>query len=80
MRARLGFAIALYLKTDVLLIDEVMSVGDVPFQKKSQQAIEEAVEKGCSIVMVSHSEKKIQTWCNDFYTFNNGTLVTGLEE
>lgn len=80
MRARLGFAVGLLLKVDVLLIDEVLSVGDVKFQKKCQIAINKAIDRGSAIVLVSHSFQKMKQWGENFYTFKDGNLEPGLNE
>ena len=54
MRARLGFAIISNLDPDILLLDEVMSVGDHEFRKKSRARIEELVNGKAPVVIVSH--------------------------
>jgi ABC-type polysaccharide/polyol phosphate transport system ATPase subunit len=55
MYARLGFAIATDVKPQILLVDEVLSVGDQKFRKKSQARIEELMDGGTTVVLVSHS-------------------------
>lgn len=59
MKARLGFSTALMLKPDILLIDEVLGVGDRNFKRKSNEAIKEKLRGNSTAVVVSHSEKII---------------------
>lgn len=56
MRARLGFSIAAHLEPEILLLDEVLGVGDAGFQRKSQEKLEELIDRAEAIVVVSHSE------------------------
>lgn len=74
MRARLGFAVALAMEVDLLLVDEVLAVGDEDFQRKCAQAINAAVERGCSLVLVSHSLPQLQTWTDNILAFQDGRL------
>lgn len=64
MQMRLGFAIAMHGDPDILLIDEVMAVGDQAFQKKCVQSIHEFKEKGGSILFVSHAMDHVRQLCN----------------
>jgi len=64
MRARLGFSIAFNLDPDVLLVDEVLSVGDADFQKKSSAVMKEKILSNKTIVLVSHSAGTIRNLCN----------------
>ena len=75
MRARLGFAVALAMEVDLLLVDEVLAVGDEDFQRKCAQAIREAVERGCSLVLVSHSLPQLQTRTDSILAFQDGLLL-----
>ena len=74
MRARLGFAVALAMDVDLLLIDEVLSVGDQDFQKKCEQAVMQTIEKGCALVLVSHSSAKLKSWTDHVVTFEEGAI------
>lgn len=74
MRARLGFAVALSMNVDLLLIDEVLSVGDQDFQKKSEEAVRDAVAQGCALVLVSHSPIKLKNWTDTVLTFEHGII------
>ena len=76
MRARLGFAIISNLEPDVLLLDEVMSVGDHEFRKKSRERIEELIKGDATVVIVSHSKSIIKSMCDRVYAVSNGEIVT----
>lgn len=60
MRARLAFSIAMYVSPDVLLIDEVLGVGDVSFKQKAEQALEDKVASDITVIIVSHSEQQVK--------------------
>lgn len=61
MRSRLAFSIAMYVSPDVLLIDEVLSVGDVSFKQKAEQALEEKIASDdTTVIIVSHSEQQVK--------------------
>ena len=64
MRARLGFATALYNQVDLLLIDETLSVGDLAFRKKAEQALLKKVHGDQTVVFVSHAEGQVELLCN----------------
>ncbi|MGD8234209.1 ABC transporter ATP-binding protein [Vibrio sp. TRT 1302] len=59
MRARLAFSIAMYISPDVLLIDEVLGVGDVSFKNKANKTLQEKIYSDVTVVMVSHSESEV---------------------
>lgn len=80
MRARLGFAVALAIEADLLLIDEVLSVGDQDFQEKSETAVKHAVNQGCAIVLVSHSPIKLKNWTDSVLTFEKGMICSSAPE
>lgn len=64
MYMRLAFSIAINIKADVLLIDEILAVGDIAFQKKCFNKIKELKESGVTIVLISHSTNQIIDNCN----------------
>lgn len=64
MRARLGFAVAYQVDPDILLIDEVLGVGDEAFLAKSTAAMHERIRSDKTIILVSHAPATIQTLCN----------------
>ncbi|MDP6864623.1 MAG: ABC transporter ATP-binding protein [Candidatus Poseidoniaceae archaeon] len=76
MRARLGFAIISNLEPDVLLLDEVMSVGDHEFRKKSRARIDELVQGDATVVIVSHSKSILKSMCDKVYGIREGKIVT----
>lgn len=76
MYVRLGFSIAIHVNPDVLLIDEILAVGDEKFQKKCLQKINGFKSEGKTIVIVSHDLGTIQTICDRVYLLDNGLLVS----
>lgn len=72
MRARLGFSTALYMNPDLVLIDEVLGVGDAQFQQKSSQAIKQKLGKSLTAVVVSHSESTIRNLCHRVIWLHQG--------
>jgi ABC-type polysaccharide/polyol phosphate transport system ATPase subunit len=63
MQMRLGFSIAAHLEPDILLVDEVLSVGDANFQQKCLQRIEEVVRQGTTLIYVSHDLSSVEATC-----------------
>lgn len=64
MKARLGFAVSAYMEPDVLLIDEVLAVGDAAFQSKSKKVMEDKIASDKTVVLVSHNVDMIKKYCN----------------
>lgn len=64
MLMRLGFSVAIQIEPDVLLIDEVLAVGDAEFQQKSGAALRERINSGTTVVFVSHGDAQIQRVCD----------------
>ena len=75
MRARLGFAIASHVQLDILLLDEVFSVGDPAFQEKSRAKLEELIDLSSSIVIVSHDLLFLEKTCTRVAWLDGGQLV-----
>ena len=75
MVARLGFAIATSVDAEILLIDEVLSVGDAEFRRRSADRIEEFRQRGKTIVVVSHDPDAIQRLCSRAVRLDRGALV-----
>lgn len=75
MSARLGFALAVFSKPEVLIIDEVMAVGDKSFQKKSRQKVVEMFNEGKSVLFSSHSDELIKQFCNRVIYLRDGRIV-----
>lgn len=74
MRARLGFAIALQLDPDILLIDEVLGVGDSEFLNKSTQKMKEKIKSNKTIILVSHNQRTIDELCDRAVHIENGVI------
>ena len=74
MYARLGFSIATMVQPDVLIVDEVLSVGDYRFQEKCEQRIRKMIEKGVTIIMVSHDNDLIQKLCSKVVWLDHGKV------
>lgn len=72
MKARLGFAVALRMSPDVLLIDEVLGVGDAKFQKKSMAVMKEKLLSDQTIVFISHAGATVKNLCNRAVWIENG--------
>ena len=74
MTIRLGFSIASHVEPEILLIDEVLTVGDQAFQRKSSEKIEEFRREGRTIVVVSHSLPAVQQLCKEVVWLEKGKL------
>jgi len=72
MRVRLGFAVAAHVNPDILLVDEVLAVGDWGFQRKCFNKVGELREKGTGIILVSHSMQVISTFTDKAILLNKG--------
>lgn len=75
MRARLGFSISTIISPDVLLIDEVLSVGDKHFKEKAERAIVAKIQSQQTVVLVSHSHTQIAKLCDRAVVINNGVTT-----
>jgi ABC-type polysaccharide/polyol phosphate transport system ATPase subunit len=75
MYVRLGFAIAAHLDADVMLIDEVLAVGDEAFQRKCLRRIREQMERGATLVLVSHDPGAIERVCERVVVIDAGRVV-----
>lgn len=74
MSARLGLAVALQVRPDVLLLDEALNAGDALFQKKAAEAVKDQMESARSVILVSHSTKVINTFCTRAIWLEDGCL------
>ncbi|MBI1756518.1 MAG: ABC transporter ATP-binding protein [Fimbriimonas ginsengisoli] len=74
MNARLGFAIAVHVDADVLLVDEVLAVGDYEFREKCQRKIDDLKAEGRTIVMVSHSGDDVERLSDRCIWLQNGRI------
>ena len=75
MYVRLGFSVAINIDPDILLVDEVLAVGDESFQKKCIKKIHELKKAEKTIVFVSHDLESIEELCDEVYLLQNGQLV-----
>ena len=75
MIARLGFAIATQVKEDILIVDEILSVGDVRFQKKCHERMNELMSGGTTLLFVSHNMDQIKQICNRAIWLDHGRIV-----
>lgn len=74
MMARLGFSIAVHMDSEILLIDEILAVGDMAFQKKCYAKLDELREKGLVFLIVSHSSS-VQRYCKRALWLERGRLI-----
>lgn len=79
MRARLGFSIATVVEPEILILDEVLSVGDTKFRKKSEKKIMSMFEKGVTVLFVSHSTDQVRRLCNKAIILEKGSVVASGE-
>ena len=75
MYMRLAFAVAINVNADVLLIDEILAVGDVSFQKKCFERLKEIKEEGTTIVIVSHSMEQLYSICDRLIWIEKGRIL-----
>ena len=75
MKSRLGFAIATIVEPDILVLDEVLSVGDAKFRKKSTNKIKSMIENNVTVLFVSHSIDQVLDLCNKAILLDKGHLV-----
>jgi len=75
MMARLGFSVAINVEADVLLIDEVLGVGDLPFQAKSMMAMDKVLKSDATIILVSHGLTHIKRICNRAMLLDKGIVL-----
>ncbi len=75
MKSRLAFSIASLVKPDILILDEVLSVGDGAFQKKSAEKMREIIDQGAATILVSHSLDQIRELCNKVLWLDHGRQV-----
>jgi lipopolysaccharide transport system ATP-binding protein len=75
MYARLGFSVAAHLDPEILLIDEVLAVGDLGFQAKCREKLDDFKRRQVTIVLVSHSVGEIRGFCDRVIWLNNGRIA-----
>lgn len=74
MRMRLGFSIAIYLKPDILLIDEVLGVGDAHFRKKAEAEMLRQIKSDATVVLVSHMAHQVSRLCDRVIWLESGNI------
>jgi len=75
MKARLGFALAINMEPEILVVDEVLSVGDELFRRKCYAKMEELFKSGCTVLYVSHSVPSVNQICTEAIFLDNGELI-----
>jgi ABC-2 type transport system ATP-binding protein len=75
MKSRLAFAIASLVKPDILILDEVLSVGDGAFKSKSEAKMREIIKGGATTILVSHSIHQVRTMCNKVLWLEKGRQI-----
>lgn len=75
MYARLGFSVAIDREPDILIVDEILGVGDERFHKKCNKVFERFINKGSTIIIVSHSLSMIENLCNKVALMSKGNLA-----
>ena len=75
MKSRLAFSIACLVKPDILILDEVLSVGDGAFRKKSESKMREIISGGATTILVSHSLEQVKGLCNKVLWLHKGRQI-----
>lgn len=75
MKSRLAFSIASLVYPDILILDEVLSVGDGTFQKKSEAKMKEIINGGATTILVSHSISQVRSMCNRILWLHKGKQI-----
>lgn len=76
MKVRLGFSVAAHLEPEILIIDEVLAVGDYEFQKKCLGKMEAVAGQGRTVLFVSHNMEAVSTLCNKGVLLSNGEIIS----
>jgi len=75
MKSRLAFSIASLLRPDILILDEVLSVGDGAFRQKSEAKMREVISGGATTILVSHSIEQVRELCSKILWLHHGEQV-----
>ncbi len=75
MKSRLGFSVATIVQPDILIVDEVLSVGDVLFRKKCMNKMNEMLSNGTTLLFVSHNMTQVRAMCNKAVWLNHGKVL-----
>ncbi|MEO5347593.1 MAG: polysaccharide ABC transporter ATP-binding protein [Magnetococcus sp. YQC-9] len=76
MRARLGFAVAIHMRPDILLVDEVLSVGDLVFRNKALERMDKLAHSGVAVIFVSHNLSQVDRLCTQVLFLHKGHVIT----
>ena len=75
MTAKLAFAIATVVEPEILIVDEILSVGDIKFQEKSKNKMLEMIKGGTTVLYVSHSIESIKELCDRVVWLEHGEVI-----
>ena len=75
MRARLGFAVATSVQPDILILDEILGVGDYKFQAKCRERISGLITSGATVLLVSHNVEVIKKMCSRALLLQKGEAI-----
>jgi lipopolysaccharide transport system ATP-binding protein len=75
MQMRLAFSVAVHTEPDILLIDEVLAVGDIRFERKCLDRIAQFRASGCAILLVTHVSSVVREFCDEAIWLNQGRLA-----
>ena len=75
MKSRLAFSIASLVQPEILILDEVLSVGDGAFRKKSEAKMREIIHSGATTILVSHSLEQVRSMCNKILWLHKGQQI-----
>jgi lipopolysaccharide transport system ATP-binding protein len=76
MYARLGFSVAAHVDPDILLVDEVLSVGDFVFQRKCNEKMQSVIQEGATVIFISHNLKAVSELCTRSLLLDHGRVLT----
>lgn len=79
MKARLGFSIATAVEPEILILDEVLSVGDAKFRIKSEEKVKSLFSNGVTVLFVSHSTEQVRRLCNKAIILKKGEIIASGE-
>jgi lipopolysaccharide transport system ATP-binding protein len=80
MQARLAFAVAAHLDPDIMILDEVLAVGDMAFQKKCLKKMDVISNSGATIIFVNHGVDAVKQFCNHAIVLDHGQLVLDTDD
>lgn len=80
MTVRLAFSIAAHLEPDILVLDEVLAVGDVKFQKKCLDKMDQISASGATIIFVNHGVESIKRFCNQAIVLDQGEIILNTDD